>query len=127
MKLLTLALLSVALGLSQSNDCDTQEKCQEALRANPSSSLAHFRLGEIHVVTSNYQSAANEFRLSLNGDLAPRWTEASAHLDLGKVFDASEQRERALREYRLALGTNDNSHGALDEARKYIDTPYRRK
>jgi len=127
MKLLTLAVFSVGLGFSQSNDCDTSEKCHEALKANPHSSLAHFRLGEMLVRSSNYQAAANEFSEALKGDLDPRWVEASAHVSLGKVFDATDQRNRALKEYRLALETNDNSHGALDEARKFIETPHRRQ
>jgi len=41
---------------------------------------------------------------------------------LGKIFDATNQRERALNEYRRALRTLDNTRGALDEARKYIET-----
>ena len=44
MKLLTLAALSVGLGFGQENDCDTIDKCQEALRAQRSSSLPHFRI-----------------------------------------------------------------------------------
>jgi uncharacterized protein HemY len=126
MKLLTLAALFVGLGFSQSNDCDTYEKCREALKTNPHSSLLHFRLGEISVRSSNWQNAANEFRESLTGDLDPRWIEACAHVNLGKIFDINNQRERALNEYRLALRTKDNSRGALDEAKKYTETPYRR-
>jgi tetratricopeptide (TPR) repeat protein len=126
MKLLTLAALSVGLGFSQTNDCDTQEKCEEALKANPRSSLPHFRLGEIHFLQDNFQNAANDFRDALNGDLDPRWIEASAHVNLGKIYDVADQRERAVNEYRLALKTNDNSHGALDEARRYTETRYRR-
>lgn len=126
MKLLTLAALSVGLGLGQNNDCDTAEECQEAVKTNPRNSLAHFRLGEIYFQRDNYQYASNQFRLTLNGDLDPGWTEASTHVDLGKIYDITNQRDRALTEYRLALRTNDNSRGALDEARKYIETPYRR-
>ena len=111
MKLLTLAALSVALGFSQSTDCNTGEKCQEAVKTNRRSSILHFRIGEFYFQKGNmdkpgspnctsatgtnqevnrergltwiypltivgcnskyYQSAANEFREVLIGELKP--------------------------------------------------------
>jgi tetratricopeptide (TPR) repeat protein len=124
MKLLTLAALSVGLGFGQSNDCDTLEKCQEAVKTNRNSSLIHYRIGEIYFLQRNFMNAANSFRASLNGDLQPRWTEVWGHINLGKIFDITQQRDRALNEYRLALRTKDNTRGALDAANKYIETPY---
>ena len=56
----------------------------------------------------------------------PRWIEVWAHVNLGKIFDVTQQRERALNEYRLALRTKDNTRGALDEAKKFSETPYSR-
>jgi len=125
MKLLTLAALSVALGFGQSNDCDTYEKSKEAVKANPNSSLIHYRIGEMYFLQRNFMGAANSFRASLNGDLKPEWTEVWSHVNLGKIFDATNQRERALNEYRQALRTLDNTRGALDAAQKYIETPYK--
>jgi tetratricopeptide (TPR) repeat protein len=125
MKFLTLAALSIGLGFGQSPDCDTLDQCQEALKTNQHSSLILFRIGEIYFLQRNYQSAANEFRLSLIGDMQPRWTEVWDHVDLGKIFDVSGQRDRALNEYRQALKTKDNTRGALDEAAKYIEAPYK--
>jgi Tfp pilus assembly protein PilF len=125
MKLLTLAALSVGLGFSQSNDCDTLDKCQEALKTNRTSSLIHFRIAEIYFQQSKLQNSYNEFRLSLNGDSEPRWTQVWAHLGLGKIFDVSGQRDRALNEYRQALRTKDNTRGALEEAAGYMATPYK--
>jgi tetratricopeptide (TPR) repeat protein len=124
MKVLILAALSVGLGFSQNDDCDSLEKCQEILKTNQRSSLAHFRIGEIYFSQNNYQTSANEFRESLNGDLQPRWIEVWVHINLGKIFDIKNQRDRALNQYRHALETKDNTRGALDEARKYIETPY---
>jgi hypothetical protein len=63
--------------------------------------------------------------MALAVDLDPKWTEVWSHINLGKVFDISNQRDRALNEYRLAIRTKDNTRGALDEARKYTETPYR--
>ena len=125
MKLLILATLSAGLGLSQGNDCDSLDKCQEALKTNRRSSLLRYRLAEIYFQQANYQKSANEFRESLNGDFDPRWTEVWSHVNLGKIFDVSGQRDRALNEYRLALRTKDNTRGALDEARKYTEAPYK--
>jgi predicted negative regulator of RcsB-dependent stress response len=124
MRLLALAALSVGLELRQSNDCDTLAKCQEALKTNRISSLAHFRICEIYFLQADYVKSINECREVLDGDLNPKWTEVWAHVDMGKIYDAVHTRDRALNEYRLALRTEDNTRGALDEARKYTETPY---
>lgn len=98
----------------------------KALEVNKNSSLAHYRIAEVFYLQRNYQSAANEYRESLNGDDEPRWTEVWSHIGLGKIFDITGQRDRAVNEYRQAIQTNDNTQGALDEARRYLDTPYQR-
>jgi aminopeptidase N len=97
---------------------------QKALDINRYSSLAHYRIGEVFFRQNNYQSAANEFRESLNGDQEPAWTEVWAHINLGMIFDITDQRERAVNEYQLAIRTRDNTGGAQDEARKYLESPY---
>ena len=99
---------------------------QKALDINRYSSLAHYRIGEVFFAQNNIQSAANQFRESLNGDQEPAWTEVWAHIMLGQIFDISDQRDRAVNEYQLALRTRDNTQGALDAARKYLEEPYRR-
>jgi tetratricopeptide (TPR) repeat protein len=99
---------------------------QKALDVNRNSSLAHYRVAEIFYLQNNYQSAANEFREALNGDLEPKWTEVWAHINLGKIFDITGQRERAVNEYNLALRTKDNTQGALEEAAKYSKEPFQR-
>jgi tetratricopeptide (TPR) repeat protein len=99
---------------------------QKALDVRRNSSLAHYRIGEMFFLQNNYQSAANDFREVLNGDLDPKWTEVWAHINLGKIFDITDQRERAVNEYRQALRTKDNTQGALAEAGKYIAEKYQR-
>ncbi|HPQ16846.1 MAG TPA: M1 family aminopeptidase, partial [Bryobacteraceae bacterium] len=99
---------------------------QKALEVNRNSSLAHYRIAEIFFLQNNYQAAANEFREALNGDLEPKWTEVWSHINLGKIFDITGQRERAVNEYTLAMRTKDNTQGALDEAAKYLKQPYER-
>jgi tetratricopeptide (TPR) repeat protein len=98
----------------------------KALDLNKNSSLAHYRIAEIFYLQRNYQSSANSYRSSLNGDGDPRWTEVWSHLQLGKIFDITGQRERAINEYRQAVQTNDNTFGALEEARKYMQKPFER-
>jgi len=100
---------------------------QKALETKRNSSLAHYRIAEVFFLQNNYQSAANEFREVLNGDLDPKWTEVWSHINLGKIFDITGQRERAVNEYQLAQRTRDNTQGAQDEAAKYLKTPYERK
>ena len=96
----------------------------KALDINKNSSLAHYRIAEVFFLQHNYQASANAYRDSLNGDGDPRWTEVWSHIQLGKIFDTTGQRERATNEYRQALQTNDNTAGAMDEARRYLQKPY---
>jgi tetratricopeptide (TPR) repeat protein len=111
----------------QGDLADALKEFQTALEVNKNSSLAHYRIAEVFFLQRNYQSAANEYRESLNGDGEPRWTEVWSHVQLGKIFDVTGQRERATNEYRQALQTNDNTQGALEEARKYLQSPYQRE
>ncbi len=100
---------------------------QRALEVNRNSSLAHYRIGELFFKQNNYQSAANEFRTAINGDLDPKWTEVWAHVNLGKIFDVTGQRDRAVNEYKLAIRTHDNTGGAQEEAARYSTKPYEQK
>src|SRR3954454_21973130 len=100
---------------------------EKALDVNKNSSLAHYRIGELFFRQRNYQQAANEFRAAINGDLDPRWTEAWSHVNLGKIFDVSGQRDRAMNEYKLAVRTHDNTGGAQEEAARYSTKPYEQK
>ena len=99
---------------------------QKALKSNPQSSLASYRIGELLFGMRNYQSAVNSYRDAVNGDLEPKWTEVWSHIAIGKIFDLTGQRDRAISEYRQALQTNDNTAGALNEARHWIQAPYKR-
>ncbi len=97
---------------------------QKALQANPQSSLASYRIGEVLYTQRNYQASVNSYRDALRGDDEPRWTEVWSHIALGKIFDITGQRDRAVNEYRLAVQTNDNTQGALNEARQYLQKPF---
>jgi aminopeptidase N len=97
---------------------------QAVLEVNKSSSLAHYRIGEIFFKLRNYTASMEEFRRALDGDMDPKWVEVWSHLKLGEIFDVTGQRDRALNEYNRALQTNDNTQGALDEANRYVKKPY---
>lgn len=97
---------------------------QSVLELNKNSSLAHYRIGEVLFKLHNYTAAMESFRESLNGDMEPKWIEVWCHVMLGKIFDVTGQRDRALNEYQRALQTNDNTQGALDEANRYMKKAY---
>ena len=99
---------------------------KKALDSNPLSSLASYRIGEVLFTQRNYQAAVNSFRDALRGDDEPPWTEVWSHIAIGKIFDLTGQRDRAVNEYRLAVQTNDNTQGAVNEARQYLQKPYKR-
>ncbi len=99
---------------------------QKALTANPQSSLASYRIGELLFTQRNYQASVNSFRDALRGDDEPAWTEVWSHIMIGRIFDITGQRDRAVNEYRLAVQTNDNTQGAVNEARMLLQKPYKR-
>jgi aminopeptidase N len=98
---------------------------QKALQANPQSSLASYRIAEIFFNQHNFQAAINAYRDCLRGDDDPKWTEVWSYVQIGKIFDCTGQRDRAIPEYRHAIQTNDNTAGALNEARHYLQVPYK--
>jgi aminopeptidase N len=110
--------------VEQGDLTEALKEFQKALDTNKNSSLAHYRIAEVFFLQHNYQAAANAYREALNGNGEPRWTEVWSHIRLGNIFDLTGQRERATNEYRQALQTNDNTSNALDEARKYLQSPY---
>jgi hypothetical protein len=115
-------------GLTQQGDlAGALSEFNKALEVNKNSSLAHYRIAEVFFLQRNYQASANAYRESLNGDGEPRWTEVWSHLQLGKIFDVTGQRERAVNEYRQCLQTNDNTQGALDECRHDMQKPFERE
>lgn len=115
---------ATALGQDEN---DLLAKYEKDIKANQHSSIGHFRIAEIYFHERIYQSAANSFREALNGDLQPPWVEVWSHVNLGKIFDITGQRERAVNEYHQAQRTKDNTRGALDDAEMYLQFPYPNK
>jgi hypothetical protein len=99
---------------------------QKALQADSQSSLANYRMGDLLYAQRNYQASVNYYRDALRGDGEPHWTEVWSHIQIGKIYDLTGQRDRAVNEYRLAVQTNDNSQGAVNEAQQWLQQPYKR-
>ena len=106
---------------------DAIQQYQRALEVQKNNSLANFRVGEAFFYQKNYQAAANAFREAVEGDLDPsyKWVEVWSHIYLGKIFDVTGQRERALNEYSKAEQTNDDTGGAQAEIAKLKTQPYK--
>ncbi len=106
---------------------DAIQNYQKALGVQKNNSLAHFRIAEAFFYEKNYQAAANAFREAIDGDLdlSYKWVEVWSHIYLGKIFDISGQRERAVNEYSKAKQTNDDTGGAQAEVDKYLAQPYK--
>ena len=119
-----IAILKGQQLVAQGDQTAALAEYQKALEANPLSSLASYRIGELLFTQRNYQASVNAYREALRGDGEPRWTEVWSHIQVGKIFDLTGQRDRAVTEYRLAVQTNDNTQGALNEARLRLQKPY---
>jgi len=113
--------------VQQGDYSEALKEFNKALDSNHNSSLAAYRIAEVFFLQHNYQAAADYYRRSMNGDGEPKWTEVWSYLQLGKIFDITDQRDRAVNMYRQALQTHDDTQGALEEARKYLQTPYKRE
>ncbi len=113
--------------VQQGDYTEALKEFNKALDQNHNSSLAAYRIAEVFFLQRNYQASADYYRRAMNGDGEPKWTEVWSYLQLGKIFDITDQRDRAVNMYRQALQTHDDTQGALEEARKYLQTPYKRE
>ena len=121
------ALIARGEGLAaQGNFQEAIQQYQEALALQANNSLADFRIGESYFYQKNYSASADSFRNALDGDLdsSYKWVEVWSHIYLGKIFDLTGSRERAINEYQKAEELKDNTGGAQQEAEKYMKSPY---
>jgi hypothetical protein len=105
---------------------DAVQQYNQALEIDKGNPLATFRIGEAFFYQKNYSAAANAFREASDGDLdlTVKWIEVWSHIYLGKIYDISGDRARAVNEYGKAQQTNDNTGGAQDEIKKYLAQAY---
>ncbi len=127
-RLLVRAAVARGEGLAeQGKYYEAIQEYQRALDVQHNNSLAYFRMGEAMFYQKNLQAAANAFRSALDGDLdlSYKWVEVWSHLYLGKIFDLTGQRERAINEYSKAQQLGDDTGGAQAEATRYLSQPYK--
>jgi hypothetical protein len=73
---------------------------QSDIEACPKSSLAYYCIAELFLKESHYQASVNAYRGSLRDEGIPCWTKVRSYVQIGKVFDLTNQRERAVSRYR---------------------------
>jgi len=94
------------------------------LKSSPRSSAASYCMAELLLQQREYQASVNAFRDSLRGDGYPEWTKVWSHIQIGKIFDITHQRERAIAEYQLAIQSGDDTDGAISQARELLEHPF---
>jgi tetratricopeptide (TPR) repeat protein len=131
-------MLIVALGSAASvsaqiavrgslSGCDQKKALPDyrnELKLSPHSSLASYCMAELLLQQREYQASVNAFRDALRGDGNPDWTAVWSLIQIGKVFDITGQRERAVAQYQLAIQTENNHDGAVNEARELSEHPF---
>jgi hypothetical protein len=102
------------------------QQYQRALELDRNNALAEFRMGEAFFYQRNYAAGAQSFRDALEGstDSNTRWTEVWSHIYLGRIYDITNDRTRAVNEYSKAKQTGDDTGGAQAEAEKSLKKPY---
>ena len=93
-------------------------------KSSPHGSLASYCMAELLLQQREYQASVNAFRDSLRGDGYPEWTKVWSHIQIGKIFDMTHQRERAVAQYQLAIQTGDNTDGAIGQAHELLEHPF---
>jgi tetratricopeptide (TPR) repeat protein len=109
------------------SDCDQKKTLPDYandLKSTPRSSLARYCIAEFHLEKHDYQASVNAYRDSLAGDGNPVWTKVWSLIQIGKIFDITNQRERAVAQYQLAIQTGDNTDGAINQARELLEHPF---
>jgi tetratricopeptide (TPR) repeat protein len=109
------------------SDCDQAKALTgyaDDLKSAPRSSLAKYCIAESLLEKRAYQASVNAYRASLAGDGDPTWTKVWSLIQIGKVFDVTGQRERAVAQYQSAIQTGDNTDGAVDQARELLAYPF---
>jgi predicted TPR repeat methyltransferase len=94
--------------------------------------LEQYNLAEQFFDRNDLNSAANAYREALLAAGGPQWIRVWSHVQLGRIFERTGQRDRAVAEFCSALATGDDFRGALPEAKRYFralgveDKPVRR-
>jgi hypothetical protein len=93
-------------------------------KSSPHSSVESYCMAELLLQQREYQASMNAFRDALREDGYPEWTKVWSHIQMGKIFDITRQRERAVAQYQLAIQSGDNTDGAINQARELLEHPF---
>jgi tetratricopeptide (TPR) repeat protein len=86
--------------------------------------LIHFRYGEVLLVLSQPERAAQEFLNATTANGAEAGLVTRSHLRAAQAFDLAGKRNEALAEYRIVLG-RPNIYDSLEQARRGVKEPYK--
>ncbi len=104
---------------------EAEREFRAAIELDPLNSWAHYNLGLLYFEQRNYQRALDAFNDAINGDRRPSWVVVWSHIYRGNCWDALDQRERAVAEYKKAIELGDNYNNAQHVAQQYLSKPFR--
>lgn len=104
---------------------DAEDQFKAALRLNSRSSWAWYNYGLMYMQQRNWNQAVDKFTQALAGDLEPGWLEVWSLLNRGMAYDAQNQRDRAVAEYKKVQDAGSDYNGAQKLATKYLGQPYK--
>jgi tetratricopeptide (TPR) repeat protein len=103
---------------------EAEQQYNAAIKLNRANSWAWYNLGVLYMTQRNYQKALDAFDQALNGSLKPDWIEVWSYIYRGNAWDAIDQRERALADYKKALDNGNNYDNAQSVAQKYTEQKF---
>lgn len=103
---------------------EAEQQFNAAIKLNRANSWAWYNLGLLYMTQRNYQKALDAFDQALNGNLKPDWIEVWSYIYRGNAWDAIDQRERALADYKKAVDNGNNYDNAQAVAQKYIEQKF---
>lgn len=103
---------------------EAEQQFNAAIKLNRGNSWAWYNLGVLYMTQRNYQKALDAFDQALSGNIKPDWIEVWSYIYRGNAWDAIDQRERALSDYKKAVDNGNNYDNAQTVAQKYIEQKF---
>lgn len=97
------------------------------LKEEPNDSTGFFYLAEVFLHTNRIDEAFDAFAKSIAGKEGSlkKPTDTWSHNLMGSIYDLKAKRNQAITEYNKAIEVGADYEGAMDYARKHIQTPVR--
>lgn len=103
---------------------DAIEELRAAIKLRPDFSMAHYDLGLWLMSQQKWSEALVEFQAALLGDSRPSWIRVWAHIKSGNIYDATGDRNKAVREYNAALQTQIDHQNSQAAAKGFMAAPF---